>query len=251
LEQPTLGKLILSVLPSTRRVGSKSWYVEGFNNTSQRWEWVASDQTYTQLQAGLQLVNRHGAINDVEFSEFVVKVQSMADALGANAAFPEMLQEVSRARELDHFASALDVKISLKLRAKRLPWSPAYVQQKAIQAGFYRGAIVGQWILLEAVVLSLDMHAAMTDDHANVPIHDIMLNIDVPQIDRDVNAYGLLLDVANRLCIAMEAHIVDENDQPVDTDTLQRGHAQLTHIYEQLERYDIPAGSLLAKRLFS
>ena len=45
----------------------------------------------------MQLANRTGALNEIEFSEFVAKVQRFADALGATPDVPDMLQEVARA----------------------------------------------------------------------------------------------------------------------------------------------------------
>ncbi len=46
----------------------------------------------------MQLANRMGALNEIEFSEFVMKAQGFADAINAAPDFPDMLQEVARAR---------------------------------------------------------------------------------------------------------------------------------------------------------
>ena len=40
----------------------------------------------------MQLANRTGALNDIEFSEFVVKAQAFADAVNGAPEFPEMLR---------------------------------------------------------------------------------------------------------------------------------------------------------------
>jgi hypothetical protein len=63
------------------------------------------------LQAGVQLANRTGPLNEIEYSEFVMKAQAFADALGGTPDFPDMLQEVARARELDQFASQHDAQL--------------------------------------------------------------------------------------------------------------------------------------------
>ena len=42
-----------------------------------------------------------GALNEIEYSEFVVKTQAFADAVNGTATFSDMLEEVARARELE------------------------------------------------------------------------------------------------------------------------------------------------------
>ena len=49
-------------------------------------------------QVGVQLANRTGALNEIEYSEFVVKAQAFADTVNGAPEFPEMLDEVARAK---------------------------------------------------------------------------------------------------------------------------------------------------------
>ena len=125
------GEAALAALPPTRRAGSKPFAIEGFNDETQHWETPAPGQRYRAFQAGVQLANRMGALNEIEFSEFVMKAQSFADALNAAPDFPDMLQEVARARELDQFASEHDAQLAFMLRARQAAWSPGYLQQNA------------------------------------------------------------------------------------------------------------------------
>ena len=76
------GDALLAALPATRRVGSKPFAVEAQNEDSGEWEHPVAGQRYTALQAGVQLANRTGALNDIEYSEFVKKAQRYADAVG-------------------------------------------------------------------------------------------------------------------------------------------------------------------------
>ena len=95
-DQPVPGEVALAALPPTRRVGSKPFAIEGFNETAQQWERPEAHQSYQYFQAGVQLANRTGALNEIEFSEFVVKTQAFADAINAAPDFPDMLHEVAR-----------------------------------------------------------------------------------------------------------------------------------------------------------
>ncbi len=84
----------------------------------------------------MQLANRSGALNEIEFSEFIAKAQAFCDAVGGTPDFPDMIEEVARARELDQFASGHDAQLGFTLRARRAAWSPGYVQQHAARLGF-------------------------------------------------------------------------------------------------------------------
>ena len=45
-------------------------------------------QRYSAFQAGVQLANRTGALNEIEYSEFVMKAQAFADAINGAPEFP-------------------------------------------------------------------------------------------------------------------------------------------------------------------
>ncbi|WP_348690939.1 cell division protein FtsZ, partial [Acidovorax soli] len=145
-EHVVSGDAALAALPPTRRAGSKPFAIEGLNEATQQWETPAPGQRYQSFQAGVQLANRMGALNEIEFSEFVVKAQAFADAINAAPDFPDMLQEVARARELDQFASDHDAQLMFMLRARQAAWSPGYVQQNAARLGFVAGAMPGRLV---------------------------------------------------------------------------------------------------------
>jgi len=73
LDGPVSGDAALAALPPTRRAGSKPFAVEGLNALTQQWEMPAPGQRYSAFQAGVQLANRVGALNEIEYSEFVMK----------------------------------------------------------------------------------------------------------------------------------------------------------------------------------
>lgn len=259
IDSPCSGEIVLNLLPATRRVGSKTWAIEGKNTANQQWESVVAGQTYATFQAGIQLVNRHGALNDVEFSEFVVKAGEIAEGLSATPEFPDMRSEVARARELEQFSIGHDIKLSLNLHAKRIAWSLSYVQQHAQRAGFVAGVIPGRWVLgvgsHELIALTIDTHAAMADDVSSEPIRKLVLSLSVPLVSRGNNDIGspfdVMSDIAIRLSASMEAVILDEQGLSVDTAALERTSQELNAVYDRLDAAGLSAGSPLAKRLFS
>ncbi len=258
-EQQVSGDAALAALPPTRRAGSKPFAIEGFNDAAQQWETPVPGQRYTHFQAGVQLANRVGALNEIEFSEFVVKAQGFADAINAAADFPEMLHEVARARELDQFASEHDAQLNFVLRARHAAWSPGYVQQNAVRQGFTPGAIPGRLVLPAAsgpglppvLTLAYDTQAALSDDPEQSAIRDITLSLDVAQVYRTEQPFQQLRDVAAALGQAMDGVLCDQNGTPLPAMTMDPIAADLELLYDKLDSRELSAGSALARRVFS
>jgi len=256
LDAPVSGDAILAVLPPTRRVGSKPFAVEGLNVVSQTWESARAGQRYSALQAGVQLANRSGALNDIEFSEFVMQTQQFCDAIGGTPDFPDMRAEVYRARELDQFASDHDAQIGFVLRAQRAAWSPSYIQQMAARQGFVAGAIAGRMVLPARAagapgILSLSFDALSDDVAQSAALREVHLALDVPQVDRQEAAFSRMCTVAQALAKDIDGVVTDDNGVPLPASALSVIDAELDQLYSRLEQHEFAAGSSLARRLFS
>jgi ZipA, C-terminal FtsZ-binding domain len=252
------GELALAVLPATRRAGSKPFAVEGYNRLTNQWELPTPGQRYSAFHAGVQLANRTGALNDIEYSEFVVKAQAFADAVGGTPEFPEMMDEVARARELDQFASSHDAQLGFTIRARATAWSPGYVQQHATRQGMLPGVIPGRMVLpaseqgLPPVLgLAFDTQAALADDPEQSALRSITLSLDVPQVARTEQPFMRMRDVAVALAASMDGLITDDQGNIIRAEALDAIGADLEQLYDTLEARDLSAGSLQARRLFS
>lgn len=258
LDGPVSGDAALAAMPPTRRAGSKPFSIEGFNEAQQRWEVPLAGQRYLMLQAGVQLANRSGALNEIEYSEFVMKTQAFCDAINGTPDFPEMREEVARARELDQFAGDHDAQLGFVLRARHAAWSPGYVQQNAARLGFVAGAIPGRMVVPASVVgmppvlgLSFDTQAALADDPDQSAIRELVISLDVPQVDRSEHAFERMREVALSLADSMDGVVTDDNGLPLQPEAMDVIGAELEHLYDTLDQRDLSAGSALARRLFS
>ena len=252
------GDAALAAMPSTRRAGSKPFGVEGLCAVSGEWEFPVAGKRYRAFQCGVQLANRTGALNQIEYSEFVMKAQAFADAIGGEPEFPEMLDEVAQARELDHFASAHDAQLSFTLRARQTAWSPGYVQQSAARIGFVYGTIPGRMVLParepgqpSIVGLAFDTQAAMAEDPEQTALREITLSLDVPQVLRTEQPFARMCEAALALAKSMDGVIIDDNGSPIRPEAMEGIHADLEQLYDTLDARDLSAGSVVGRRLFS
>ena len=258
IDLPISGEAAIASMPPTRRVGSKLFNVEGLNTETGLWETPRHGQRYSAFQTGVQLANRTGALNEIEYSEFVLKTQTFADAINGAPEFPDMIEEVSRARELDSFASAHDAQLSFTLKATKASWSPGYVHQNAARLGFVPGVIPGRMVVpanevgLPAILgLTFDSQAAMSEDMAQSAIREITLSLDVPQVDRREEPFARLIQSAHELARVMDGVVTDDNGQPLAEAAIGAIARDLQALYNTLDARDLSAGSPQARRLFS
>jgi hypothetical protein len=258
LEAPVSGELLLAHQPTSRRAGTKPFYVEGLDTETGEWDAPTPGRRYSELQAGVQLASRSGPLNEIEYSEFLQKVGAFADAVGAATDVPDMLEVVARARELDGLAGPLDAQLTVKLRSNSVAWSVAYVQQVAGRQGLVPGAVPGRMVLPSAddgapplLVLSVDSQAALAETPQDSVVRECVLSFDVPQSPESAEPFPAWHRLATTLADDMDATAVDDQDQPVMLQAYAAIGRELDDLYRRLEALDLAAGSPAARRLFS
>jgi len=261
VESPVTGETVLAHLPPSRRAGGKPLHVEGLNTETAEWEAPVANARYGELQAGVQLANRSGALNEIEYSEFVQKIQAFADAMGAVPDFPDMLDVVARARELDAFASAHDANLTVHLQASSVAWSVGYVKQCAERHGFVPGTLPGRLVVPGAadgegpgappvLVLAFDAQAALSEDPQHAAVRRLTLSLDVGQTAEAAEPFAAWQLAIRALADEMDAKAVDDEERPITLQHYTTIAAELQTLYRALEARDMAAGSPVARRLF-
>jgi hypothetical protein len=239
VDAPVAGEVALAHLPPSRRAGSKPFMIEGLNAETGDWEAPTAGQRYGEFQAGVQLANRSGALNQIEYSEFVQKLQAFADGIGAMADFPDMLDVVARAKELDGFANPNDAQLTANLRANGAAWSVGYLQQSAARHGFVAGALPGRLVL------------ALADDAELAAVREVTLALDVPQTPETAEPFAAWQQAIRGLAGEMDAAVVDHDGRPITLQHFAGIAVELQALYRRLEARDLAAGTPAARRLFS
>lgn len=258
LDKLVLGEVILAHMPSTRRVGNKSLLIEGLNYELTTPEPIMMHQTYSELHLGLQMANRMGVLNEIEYSEFVHKSQKLAEELSGVLVLEDMTVVVARARELDQFAQAHDAQLVVNLMAQKTTWSIGYIQQVANRHGFVTGSLPGVFVVLAAqadapavVTLAYDTQVAMSDVAASAGLRQISLTFDVAQHSVDDAPFALWQRLSLELANELDAVILDDTGQTVGAAQFAAIEQDLQGLYQRLAHYELPAGSPAARRLFS
>lgn len=258
LESPASGDFLLSHAPSSRRAGSKPFLIEGLDSQTGEWEPLQAGHRYGELQAGVLLASRSGPLNEIEYSEFVQKIQAFADAVGAAPEVPDMLDVVARARELDAFASPRDAQLTLTLKSDGPAWSIGFLQQAAARHGFVPGVLPGRLVTPGAeegdppvLVLSFDPQAALEDDPQKAAVRLCQLSLDVPQTPAASEPFPAWHNAARKLADDLAATVVDDYGEPITVHAFAVIAQELEQLYAQLEARDLAAGSPAARRLFS
>ena len=258
VESPVSGAFALAHLPTTRRAGGKPFLIEGLNSESGEWEAPTHSQRYGEFQAGVQLANRTGPLNEIEYSEFVQKVQAFADGISAMADFPDMLEAVASARELDAFAGQHDAQLAVHLQARSAAWSVGYILQHAGRHGFVPGVVPGRLVLQATeegappvLTLTFDSQAALADDPNLAALRDVTLSFDVPQTEAAAEPFVAWQASAQALSLGMDASIVDDHGRALTPEGFNAIGAELGRLYTALQERDLAAGSAAARRLFS
>lgn len=256
-DNPISGDHVLTHWPATRRAGAKSFQIEGRNERTGSWEMPGPGQRYQHFQAGLQLVNRGGPVNEIEYSEFVQKVQTFADAIGAATDFPDMLDVVARARELDAFSSQHDAQLVVHLRSRDMAWAMGFVQQCASRHGFQL-SVSGRMVMPSVedgdppvLVLSFDPRVALSEDAGQATLRELSLSLDVAQTPESAEPFAAWQLAVRCLADELGAQVVDEQGNPVTPKAFNQIGTDLHYLYRALESRDLAAGSPAARRLFS
>jgi ZipA, C-terminal FtsZ-binding domain len=258
LDAPIAGEAVLAHLPSKRHVGSKLTLLEGLDSETGAWEAPVAGRRYGELQAGVQLASRTGALNEIEYSEFVQRMQAFADAVGASLDAPDMLDVMARAKELDAFANQHDGQLAVHLHARGAAWSVGYIQQHARRHGFVPGVVPGRLVYPSheegappVLTLTFDSQAALADEPDHAAVRDVTLAFDVPQTDPGVEPFKAWQAAAQALAVGMDAEVVDDDGRALSTPGFEAIGAELGKLYAALAARDLAAGSASARRLFS
>ena len=242
------GEKILPALQSLRHVGSKAVHFAG-QHIDGGWEAITHGGIYKSLMAGVQLANRSNALNELEYSEFVMRLRQIADDFDADPDVPDMAEVMVTARSLHHFVNEYDAKLSVNIQSNGAPWSVTTLLAALERQGFDVRP-EGRLVMPDGdggVLFSLSTNVTLAEETTN----RLTLLLDVPVVAPDRDGFGAMIACARSLSSRLDGTVVDDSNQPLSDTSLNEIGGQIDVFYADMEAADIPAGSNRALRLFN
>ena len=248
LEAPARGEKLLPALQKLRFVGNKPVHFIGLA-VSGDWEPVRHGVVYTKLQGGVQLASRSTALNELEYSELVSRLRSVADEIGAEPQIPDMIEVMQDAKNLHRFVANHDAQLGVNLASNGAPWNIATLLGALEKLGFDVRPD-GRYAMPDGEgghLFSLSTNVTLAEETTS----RLTLLLDVPCVAPVRDGFGSMIACAKNLMARLDATIVDDANQPLADETLASIAGQVKEFYDDMAASDIPAGSTRALRLFS
>ena len=248
LEAPLRGERVAQAFQQLHLLGNKPVRVVGHSEVGE-WEPVAVGSVYDELQVGVQLATRFGALTELEFSELASRLDRMSDDLGARPELPEMSEVTALARDLHHQITQFDAQLSINIRATAEPW-PVVTLKSALQRQGMEQRPDGQLVMPDGEG-SLLFSANINANHADNSSTQITLLLPVAMVAADRGGFKAMTAFAKTLANRLTGAVVDDDGQPLPDAALAAIAEQVGDFYREMDHAGIPAGSPLARRLFA
>ena len=242
------GEKIIGPIQSLRHVGNKPVNFVGQREDG-NWEAIQHGVLYSALLCGIQLANRSSALNEIEFSELVMRLRQVADEIDAEPDVPNMISVMQSARALHQFVGLYDAQLGVNLKANGAAWSIATLLSALERQGFDVRPD-GRLVMSDGEggnLFSLSTNVTLAVESTT----RLTLLLDVPCVAPDRDGFGAMIACARSLSHRLDGLVVDDTDQPLSDAGLAEIGGQVQTFYHDMQAADIPAGSTRALRLFS
>lgn len=243
------------LMSTLRRVGKP---VRAFGHrTDGTWEVLSSHprNTFDQVEFGLQLADRSGALSQDHLDAFSRALYEFAAEEGGAVTCPEKQEALVQARDLDLFCMDVDVLIGLNVvSADSRPFTSEAMHGLAQEAGLVLEAD-GTFHARDAFGHTLFTLANQGEDPfprdgRGLTTHGVTLLFDVPRVADGLAVFDRMTHLGFDLAGRLEGRMVDDNGRVVSEESLNRDRARLLAFYQRMEARGIPAGGERSLRLF-
>lgn len=243
------------LLTTLRRVGKP---VRAFGKRLDGiWEPLASHPrvSYDQVEIGLQLADRNGAVSHDQLDAFCRALYGFAAEEGGAVSCPDKQDALQAAKSLDMLCMEVDVLIGLNvISSDSRPFTSEAIHKQAEEAKLQLQAD-GTYQARDAFGHTLFTLANQEEhpfprDGRGLTVHGLTLLFDVPRVADGLVVFDRMTRFGFDLAWRLEGRLVDDNGRAVTEDNLNRDRVRLASFYGRMEARGIPAGGERALRLF-
>ena len=210
---------------------------------------------YEQVEFGLQLADRGGALSPEQLDAFCRALYEFAAEEGGAVTCPDKEELLQKARELDLFCMDVDVLIGLNVvSAESRPFTSEAMHSLAQDArmsleadGAYHARDDFGHTLF---TLANQGEDPFPRDGRGLTTRGVTLLFDVPRVADGIAVFDRMTRLGFDLAWRLEGRLVDDNGRAVSEESLGRDRARLAQYFARMEARGIPAGGERALRLF-
>jgi FtsZ-interacting cell division protein ZipA len=204
--------------------------------------------------AGLQLVSRDGAVGEADLIEFRSAVETLAAAIGATVAAPEMRAAVEAARALDDFCAETDIQVVVHVQGGPFPGTKV---RAAAEASGLALEADGRFTLrndeqkLLYTLGARDGTAFSAATMREAAPEALTLALELARTPDTRRSFESMTRFARQLVSVLGGGMVDDNGNLLDERAIGAIALQLDAVRAKLEARGVPPGGPTALRLFS
>jgi ZipA, C-terminal FtsZ-binding domain len=229
-------------------------HVEGI--VDEQWHPVETSprRSWRELRVGLQLASRNGPVGEDEIDRFNHAIAEFAAGVNAVSQREAPATAAGRARELDRFCADADVEVAVNVVGQYgATFAIARVKSLGLENGLSETAS-GELVRYAPdgepgfVVRRFDEANAK---HAATYYAGLTFALDLPKVAQAPRILAEMVRVAEVFAATLGGQLVDDNRKPLTEGGLALVRRSLDKIVNDMESHGIPAGSALARRLFT
>ncbi len=229
-------------------------------NESGGWVALAKDQESTRfnrIACALQLADRSGAVSRECLRKFQHKLETLAEHLNAVLEWRGNSDPLKYAAELDQFCIDVDVMVGFHIMdGGNGPFAATKLRGIAEAGGmtlhedgaFHFGTESGETLF---TLVGHDQRPFTSELLRTAFIHGVSFQMDVPRVRNCPEAFKQMALLARKMESSLGGLLMDDNQQPLNSEAMDKIREQLRIIYAKMVARGIIPGSPSALRLFS
>ena len=233
---------------------NKPVHVEGI--VDEQWHPIESSprRSWRELRVGLQIADRRGPVAEEDVERFNRAIADFAATVNAVSQREAPAAAVARAKELDVFCADTDIEVAVNLVSQfGATFAIGRVKSLALDNGLSE---TGSGELVRYTHDGYEGFRLRSFEDAGVKpsatyFTGLTFALDLPQVTDAPEVLAEMVRVAEIFAATLGGQLVDDNRRPLTETGLASIRRSLEKIFQQMEAHGIPAGSALARRLFS
>ncbi len=229
-------------------------HVEGI--VDEQWHPIETSarRSWRELRVGLQLASRSGPVAEPEIERFNAAIADFAATVNAVSQREAPATAATRARDLDRFCADADIEVAINVIGRSgVTFAIGKVKSLALANGFSETAS-GELVHYAGGGPPDFLIRRFNDPvaKANAAYYaGLTFAMDLPQVTDAPGALDRMARLAETFAAELGGQLVDDKRRPLSEAGLASIRRSLEAIVKDMDEHGIPAGSPLARRLFT